>query len=324
MLRWSNPRGAGKSPTTHLLGFFYGYAMQNDIDIFRDIKSAIRKNPENFKLAGKWLDDFCQDIVNQAEQRIQKLPQIKSAALSEIQNKKSLLKNIQHKHETLRKRIAPHEHNDEKFKEEKQRLSKLHAKAYQLTLEVHEIGKELEKIESSSQDEPSFHLLMSKASGEAFCEYPPDSRKIMVIAWVVTDRFLSDSKLGITKYEQYAFNHEVTGKSPQLLTVQEWAKEAVLARPDAMEIIRDAYLSYKELLPEESSGKAGDKKTKRGRQKKYTPEILKAMQKLFDDEVEKQKDKDVKAAWSKVAEVFNIKNAKAAEMAVRRYQKQNK
>ncbi len=70
--------------------------------------------------------------------------------------------------------------------------------------------------------------------------------------------------------------------------------------------------------------KAGSKKTRRGQQKKYTPEILKAMQKLFDDESEKQKDKDVKAAWSKVAEVFNIKSGKAAEMAVRRHQKQNK
>ena len=75
---------------------------------------------------------------------------------------------------------------------------------------------------------------------------------------------------------------------------------------------------------EQNSGKAGDKKTKRGRQKKYTPEILKAMQKLFDDVVEKQKDKDVKASWSKVADTFGIKSGKAAEMAVRRHQKQNK
>jgi len=109
-----------------------------------------------------------------------------------------------------------------------------------------------------------FIIPMAKAFTKADCEYPPDSRKIMLIAWLVTDKYLFESKLGITKYEQYAFRHEVIRPGgnglPQLLTEQELAKDAVLARPDAMKIIQDAYLSYKGLLPEESGGKVGNEK----------------------------------------------------------------
>jgi hypothetical protein len=141
--------------------------MQNDIEIFREIKSEIQINPENFKPAGQWLDGLFPNISG-------------------------------------------------------------------------------------------FIKPMSKAFTKAACEYPLDCRKIMLIAWLVTDKYLSESKLGITKYEQYVFNHEVrkprhTGL-PFCSTEQEQAKEAVFARPDAMDTIRDAYLSYKGTLSGESIG----------------------------------------------------------------------
>ncbi|MBW8041314.1 MAG: hypothetical protein FVQ85_15110 [Planctomycetes bacterium] len=230
--------------------------MQNDIDIFRGIKRNIQKYPADFRPAGQWLDDFCQNIVNQAEQRRQKLPQIKSAVLKKIQSKKSLLENVQHEREKLRKIIAGHEHNDEKFEEEKQRLSTLDAEANQLTFNVPKLGRKLKNFTVRTR-EPGFILLMSKASEKAFCEYPRNHIKIMVIAWLLTDEYLSESKLGITKYEQYVFHHEVRepeGNGPQrLVSEQEMAKDAVLARPGAMEKTRDAYLSY-----ENSGGKAED------------------------------------------------------------------
>jgi hypothetical protein len=85
-----------------------------------------------------------------------------------------------------------------------------------------------------------------------------------------------------------------------------------------------------ELAIGEKTGTAGDKKTKRGRQKKYTPEMLEAMHSLFEDEYEKTRDK--KGSWYKVAKTFDIKtkdgseySGKAAEMAWRRgRKKQNK
>lgn len=242
---------------------FLWHAMQNDIDIFRGIKSEIQKNPENFKPAGQWLDDFCQNIVSQEEQYIKKLPQTESNTLREIDKKKNLLKKIHKEKKTLTGKIAPYTHNDKKYKKEKKQLAELFCEANQLTLEINKLARELEHIKVKSQEKPGFIQLMSKAFTKAACEYPPNSRKIMLIAWLLTDKYLSESKLGITKYEQYVFHHEVRepeGNGPQrLVSEQEMAKDAVLARPGAtgaMEKIRDAYLSYQGLFPGESIGTA--------------------------------------------------------------------
>ena len=126
-------------------------AMQNDIDIFRGIKSEIQKNPENFKPAGQWLDDFCQNIVSQEEQYIKKLPQTESNTLREIDKKKNLLKNIHKEKKTLTGKIAPYTHNDKKYKKEKKQLAELFCEANQLTLEINKLARELEHIKVKSQ-----------------------------------------------------------------------------------------------------------------------------------------------------------------------------
>lgn len=67
--------------------------------------------------------------------------------------------------------------------------------------------------------------------------------------------------------------------------------------------------------------KTNNKVNSRG--KKYSPEIIKAMRKVYDKHYSTHKD--AKAAWNNVAENFNIKSGKAAEMACRRAErKQNK
>ncbi len=235
---------------------FLWYAMQNDIDIFRGIKSEIQKNPENFKPAGQWLDDFCQNIVSQEEQYIKKLPQTESNTLRESDKKKNLLKKIHKEKKTLTGKIVPYTHNDKKYKKEKKQLAELFCEANQLTLEINKLAKELEHIKVKSQEKPSFVQLMSKAFEEASCEYPCDNRKIILIVWLLTDTYLHESELEITKYEKYHFSHEIieledNGRK-RLVSEQELAKDAVFARPGAMEIIRDAYLSYKGLFPRES------------------------------------------------------------------------
>ena len=228
--------------------------MQNDIDIFRGIKSEIQKNPENFKPAGQWLDGYCQNVIKKAKQHRKNLPQI-------ISEKQKEAKRIKGLHGKTRKEISKLKDKSEINEQEKEKLSGLVAKANQLSLKVYDLKRELEHLKGKSQDEPGFIQLMSKAFTKAACEYPPNSRKFMLIAWLLTDKYLSESKLGITKYEQYVFHHEVRepeGNGPQrLVSEQEFAKDAVFARPGAMEIIQDAYLSY-----EKSSGKAENTKTK--------------------------------------------------------------
>ncbi len=54
---------------------------------------------------------------------------------------------------------------------------------------------------------------------------------------------------------------------------------------------------------------------KRGRKKKYTPELLQSMQNTFDEHIKKL---DTKGAWNKVADIFGIPSGKAAEMACKR------
>lgn len=227
--------------------------MQNDIDIFRGIKSEIQKNPENFKPAGQWLDGYCQNVIKKAKQHRKNLPQI-------ISEKQKEAKRIKGLHGKTRKEISKLKDKSEINEQEKEKLSGLVAKANQLFLKVYDLKRELEHLKGKSQDEPGFIQLMSKAFTKAACEYPPNSRKIMLIAWLLTDKYLSESKLGITKYEQYVFHHEVRepeGNGPQrLVSEQEMAKDAVLARPLAMEKIRDAYLSYQGLFPGESIGTA--------------------------------------------------------------------
>lgn len=226
------------------------HAVQNDIDIFRGIKSEIQKIPENFKPAGQWLDGYCQNVIKKAKQHRKNLPQI-------ISEKQKEAKRIKGLHGKTRKEISKLKDKSEINEQEKEKLSGLVAKANQLFLKVYDLKRELEHLKGKSQDEPGFIQLMSKAFTKAACEYPPNSRKIMLIAWLLTDKYLSESKLGITKYEQYVFHHEVRepeSNGPQrLVSEQEMAKDAVLARPGAMEKIRDAYLSY-----ENSSGKAGN------------------------------------------------------------------
>lgn len=93
-----------------------------------------------------------------------------------------------------------------------------------------------------------------------------------------------------------------------------------------------------ELLAEErqkipaSGGKAGlpdekpaerKQKGKRGRHKKYTPEMVKQMNDMYEQHYEKNNDS--KGSWGEVAKFFGIKSGKAVEMACRRYlHKQNK
>ena len=57
---------------------------------------------------------------------------------------------------------------------------------------------------------------------------------------------------------------------------------------------------------------------KRGRKKKYTPELLQSMQNTFDEHIKKL---DTKGAWNKVADIFGIPSGKAAEMACKRAKK---
>ena len=229
--------------------------MQNDIDIFRGIKSEIQKNPENFKPAGQWLDGYCQNVIKKAKQHRKNLPQIISEKQKEAKRIKGLLGKTH-------KEISKLKDKSEINEQEEEKLSGLVAKANQLSLKLYDLEREIEHLKGKSQDEPGFFQLMSKAFEKASCEYPRDSRKFMLIARLLTDKYLSESRLGITKYEQYVFHHEViepVGNGiPQLITEQEMAKDAVFARPDAMEIIRDAYLSYKGLLSGKSIGtKAG-------------------------------------------------------------------
>ena len=251
MLRIRKDRTAHDSRSAPLpKPVFLWHAMQNDIDIFRGIKSEIQKNPENFKPAGQWLDGYCQNVIKKAKQHRKNLPQI-------ISEKQKEAKRIKGLHGKTRKEISKLKDKSEINEQEEEKLSGLVAKANQLSLKVYDLKRELEHLKGKSQDEPGFIQLMSKAFEKASCEYPRNHIKIMVIVWLLTDEYLSESKLGITKYEQYVFHHEVRepeGNGPQrLVSEQEMAKDAVLARPGAMEKIRDAYLSY-----ENSSGKAGN------------------------------------------------------------------
>lgn len=224
--------------------------MQNDIDIFRGIKSEIQKKPENFKPAGQWLDGYCQNVIKKAKQHRKNLPQI----ISEKQKEAKLIERLLAK---IRKEISKLKVKDksEINEQEEEKISGLEAKKNQLSHKKHDLKRDIEHLKSKSQYEPGFNQLMSKAFEKASCEYPPKSRKIMLIAWLVTDKYLSESKLGITKYEQYVFNNEERESegngSKRLVSEQELAKDAVFARPEAMETVRDAYLSY-----ENSSGKA--------------------------------------------------------------------
>jgi len=201
--------------------------MQNDIDIFREIKSEIQINPENFKPAGQWLDG-----------------------------------------------LFP--------------------------------------------NESGFIKPMVDAFTKADCEYPRDSRKFMLIAWLLTDKYLSESKLGITKYGQYAFNHEIIepegNRLPQ--TEQEMAKDAVFARPDAMEIIRDAYLSYKGLLPGESIGtKAG----KTNRQKTESKQFL-VLRKFIEIHCDLSANPDVQSKAALLHE-YNLKGKIKLPKLAHKYRK---
>ena len=232
---------------------FLWHAMQNDIDIFRGIKSEIQKNPENFKPVGQWLNGYCQNVIKKAKQHRKNLPQI-------ISEKQKEAKRIKGLHGKTRKESSKLKDQSEINEQEEDKLSGLVAKANQLSLKEYDLKRELEHLKGKSQDEPGFIQLMSKAFEKASCEYPRNHIKIMVIVWLLTDEYLSESKLGITKYEQYVFHHEVRepeGNGPQrLVSEQEMAKDAVLARPGAMEKIRDAYLSYQGLFPGESIGTA--------------------------------------------------------------------
>lgn len=87
---------------------------------------------------------------------------------------------------------------------------------------------------------------MSKAFKEASCEYPRNYRKILLITWLLTDEYLHKSKIGITKYEQYVFKHEIIEPEgdglKRTISEQELARDAVLySNPEAIEIVRDAY-----------------------------------------------------------------------------------
>jgi len=108
--------------------------------------------------------------------------------------------------------------------------------------EYQSAGKWLDDLLKNKQ---GFIIPMSKAFEEAYCEYPRDHRKIMLIVWLLTDKYLHLSKLGITKCEQYVFDHEIiepeSSGVKQTVTEQEFARDAVLySNPEAMEIVRDA------------------------------------------------------------------------------------
>ncbi len=78
-------------------------------------------------------------------------------------------------------------------------------------------------------------------------------------------------------------------------------------------------LGYKTEAKSNNREKTPKKPGKRG---KYTTERIKNMLISFENHF--QEKNDVKYAWNCVADEHGIKSGKAAEMAVRRHQKENK
>ena len=219
-------------------------AMESDKEIFRGISNEISKNPERYRPAGQWLDGYCQNVIKKAKQHRKNLPQI-------ISEKQKEAKRIKGLHGKTRKEISKLKDKSEINEQEEEKLSGLVAKANQLSLKVYDLKRELEHLKGKSQDEPGFIQLMSKAFEKASCEYPRNHIKIMVIVWLLTDEYLHKSKIGITKYEQYVFKHEIiepegTGLK-RTISEQELARDAVLyAEPEAMKIVRDAWAHFQE------------------------------------------------------------------------------
>ena len=108
--------------------------MQNDIDIFRGIKSEIQTNPENFKSAGQWLDGYCQNVIKKAKQHRKNLPQIISEKQKEAKRIKGLLGKTRKEFSKLKDKSEINEQEEEK-------LSGLVAKANQLSLKMNDLKR---------------------------------------------------------------------------------------------------------------------------------------------------------------------------------------
>jgi len=100
--------------------------------------------------------------------------------------------------------------------------------------------------------------------------------------------------------------------------LQQMQREIKDLREDKRSLLQIA--TQRMLLPALETGLK--RTSKPGRKSKYTPEKIKNMRASFAKHL--QEEKGVKYAWDCVAEEHHIKSGKAAEMAVRRHQKENK
>ncbi|MFX0194681.1 MAG: hypothetical protein ACFFCW_01065 [Candidatus Hodarchaeota archaeon] len=157
-----------------------------------------------------------------------------------------------------------------------------------------------------------------------------DSRIVCLLTWLLVDPDANKAALSITKFDKWewyaSYESEIYSRRSEVIQLlhkcgmlQDWQNLTCEVWQNLEnEKIAKAKLEYDgksiEGLIKES--------TNRRQKSKYTPGKIKNMQTSFNKHL--NENKGVKYAWECVAEEHGLRHGKAAEMAVRRHSKKNK
>ncbi len=308
-MRRSNPRRAGKSPTTPAWLFFMGIMTGT---LAEKVERDVRAYPDDYIATGQWLDKFCSLKKHGSRLKEKLLQKKKEYDESGIQKEVAKLKR---KARTAGKKKAREAANKAAEKVAQRRQSRKN----DLTILKKKIKAVEAYLKTPKGESPVANFVLIFEAWEYICsEDPQDIKKILLIFWLLTDRFTETTGPGLTRFEKWSYGDDRACADPEeQFGTRHWTLEELLSRENQMIPMVEAAMratarNKKTKLTEtptepeleKKTGKEPEKLPKRGRDKDGRG----ILDKEVEDYLKKMKYEDG-ATGQKIADYINIKDA---------------
>jgi len=247
-LRRSNPRGAGKSPTTPAWLFFVGIMTGT---LAEKVERDVRAYPDDYRATGQWLDDF--SLLHGS--RLKTKLSLKKTKFEES--------GIQKEANKLKRKARTT--GTKKAKEAAEKVARLcQSRKNDITKLKKQINTFQAYIENPKGKSPVANFVLIFEAWEYICsEEPQDIKKILLIFWLLTDRFVETTGPGLTRFEKWSYGDDRACADPrEQFGTRHWTLEELLSRENQIipmvEAAMRATARNRETEQKVSGGKAGN------------------------------------------------------------------
>jgi len=199
-LRRSNQRRAGKSPTTPAWLFYVGIMTGT---LAEKVERDVRAYPDDYRATGQWLDDF--SLLHGS--RLKTKLSLKKTKFEES--------GIQKEANKLKRKARTT--GTKKAKEAAEKVAQLcQSRKDSITKLKKEIRAFDAYLKTPKGESPVANSVLIREAWEYVCsENPQDIKKILLIFWLLTDRFTATTGPGLTLFEKWSYGNDRECAEPE-------------------------------------------------------------------------------------------------------------